>query len=284
MPLERKTRQEILFSWPSLLLVLRRLSLLILLLLAVSLLLFQIAKKERVEAFRQGALTVLTPVIEVLGLPVDYLVDFTSTIGDIATVYESNQLLKAENVRLSSLENEMRVMQAENRYLRKMLNVVPEAAEMKITARVIGDGSGPFSHSVLINAGLSNGVVNGMAAYSDKGIVGRVVSVDDTSARVLLLTDLNARVPVITDISRERSIAAGNNTGLLNLQYLPEDTRIQVGELVIASGDSAFFPSGTAVGVVESVEDGDVKVRPLFDRARLEYVTLVRFVTGGGGE
>lgn len=281
MPLERKTAQQIFFSWPSLLIVLRRMSLVILLFVALALLLFQIAKKDRVEAFREGAIGVLTPVVEVLGLPVDYLSDFFGTLGDIARVHEHNALLQAENARLSSLENDMRVMKAENKYLRKMLNVVPEAAEVRITARVVGDASGPFTHSVLINAGLANGVEKGMVAFSDQGVVGRVVSVDDNSARVLLLTDLNARVPVITEISRERSMAAGNNTGLLQLEYLPEDTGIKLGELVMASGDSMFFPPGLVVGVVESVSEGEVEVRPLFEKARLEYITLVRLMPSG---
>lgn len=277
MPLERKTRQQVLFSWHSLLMVLRRASLLLLLLLAISLLLFQAAKKDKIEAFRDHALGVITPIIEVLGLPVGYVQDFFGALGHLGTVYTENAELKAENIKLTAQQDEMRLLKAENRYLRKMMNVIPESKIFYITARVVADASTPYNHSILINTGISNGVERGMVAFSDNGVVGRVVSVDDNSSRILLLTDLNARVPAITELARERAIAAGTNGTLLKLDYLPEDTHVKVGEQVITSGDGAYFPQGLVVGIVESVKDNEVLVRPLFDEQRLEYVTLVRF-------
>lgn len=266
------------FSWMALLNVFRRLSLVLLLLAAFFILGLQLSKRDRLEAIRAQVVDVLSPVLEVLGLPIDYAHTLASRLGGWVSMADDNARLRAENIRLKNLDDDVRVLRAENRYLRKVLNVVPEPLIRKVTARVIGDASGVYNHSLLINAGSDDGIEIGMVALSDKGVVGRIVSVEENSSRVLLLTDINSRLPVISEFSRERAMAQGSNGELLVLNYLPEDTHIKVGEQIITSGDGTYFPIGMGIGLVESMDDNEIKVRPFYDKQRLEYVVLVKFV------
>ncbi len=276
MPISHSKRGG--FSWMALLNVFRRLSLVLLLLAAFFILALQLSKRDRLEAIRGHVVSVLSPVLEVLGLPIDYAHGLASQLGGWVGIADENAMLKAENARLQTMEDDVRVLRAENRYLRKVLNVVPEPMERKVTARVIGDASGIYNHSLLINAGTEDGVEIGMVALSDKGIVGRIVSAEANSARVLLLTDINSRVPVISEFSRERAMAQGSNGDLVRLNYLPEDSRIKIGEQIITSGDGIYFPIGVGIGLVENIDNNDIWVRPFYDKQRLEYVVLVKFV------
>jgi rod shape-determining protein MreC len=275
MPIQRHDRGA--FSWEMLASVFRRLSLVILLAAALFILALQLSKRDRLDAIRGHVVSVLAPVLEVLGLPVDYAHTLATRLGDWVSLSDQNALLKAENARLHSVEDDVRILRAENRYLRKMLNVVPDAVEQSITARVIGDTSGVYDHALIINAGSEEGVINGMVAISDKGIVGRIANVQKHSAEVLLLTDINSRVPAITEFSRERGIATGANQDLIRMNYLPEDTRVKVGEQILTSGDAVFFPVGLGIGLVEKISDNEVWIRPFYDKQRLEYVVLVKF-------
>ena len=276
MPIQRHDRGAS-FSWETLASVFRRLSLVILLAAAFFILTLQLAKRDRLDAIRGHVVSVLSPVLEVLGLPVDYAHTLASRLQNWVSLADQNALLKAENARMHSLEDDVRIMRAENRYLRKLLNVVSEPVEQSITARVIGDTSGVYDHALLINAGTEDGVVNGMVAISDKGVVGRIANVEGHSAEILLLTDINSRVPAITEFSRERGIATGANQDLIKMDYLPEDTRVKIGEQILTSGDGTFFPVGLGIGLVEKISDSEVWVRPFYDKQRLEYVVLVKF-------
>ena len=277
MPIER-ARHHAIFSLGALASVFRRLSLVLLLCAALGILLIQLAKKERIEALRGHVVATLSPVLEVLGLPVEYAHQLAERMQHFLFVYDENLRLRGENARLTSVQEDLRILHAENRYLRKMLKVVPEPVRMFITARVTGDASGPYNHTLIINAGSMHGVVEGMVALSDRGLVGRVVQVEDNTSRILLLTDINSRIPSITEFSRERGIASGVNGELLRLNYLPEDTRVKVGEQVLTSGDGLFFPAGMGVGIVENIVDNEVWIRPYYDKQRLEYITLVKFI------
>lgn len=266
------------FSWITLISVFRRLSLLVLLLVAFFILALQLAKRDRLEEARGYVVSVLSPVLEVLGLPAEYAHGLAENLRGWVNLADENAGLRNENARLKQLEADVRILRAENRYLRKVLNVVPEPLERFVTARVVGDASGVYNHSLLLNAGTEEGVEHGMVAISDKGVVGRVVSVEAHSARVLLLTDLNSRVPAITEFSRERGMVVGTGGDLVKLQYLPEDSRVRVGEQVVTSGDGVFFPLGMGLGTVEKIEDQEVWLRPFYDKQRLEYLVLVKFV------
>jgi len=39
------------------------------------------------------------------------------------------------------------------------------------------------------------------------------------------------------------------------------------------------FPPGLSVGIVSSVSEGEVRIQPFVDWARLEYVTILRYRT-----
>jgi rod shape-determining protein MreC len=129
-----------------------------------------------------------------------------------------------------------------------LLGLPPELLATGLTARLIGEASGPFSAARIANAGAEVGVKNGFAAINEYGLVGWVSSVGKRSSRVLLLTDPNSRIPVMGETSRVRAIMVGDRSEQPEMLYMSDASRLRPGERIMTSGDGGMFPRGILVG------------------------------------
>lgn len=232
-----------------------------------------------VERLRLQVSDVATPVLAVLSEPVDTLTAGVEQVERWVHLAEENARLREERERLLRWQAVAQRLEAENADLRRLLDVVPEPDARYRTARVIADRTGTFAQSVLVSAGTRDGVGKGQVAVAGEGLVGRVVGASERASRVLLITDLNSRVPVFVGEARARAVLAGDNSDRPKLIHVVPGSEIDVGDAVITSGIAGGFPAGLPVGVVQSVDDGRIRVEPNVDRARLEYVRLVDFGT-----
>jgi rod shape-determining protein MreC len=72
-------------------------------------------------------------------------------------------------------------------------------------------------------------------------------------------------------------VLAGDNTGQPRLMYLAQDVRVSPGDRVVTSGHGGTMPPGLPVGVVASVGDRGVLVRPYADWGRMEFVRVLDY-------
>lgn len=229
---------------------------------------------ERVRASISDA---VTPVLDVISRPVatfDRLVDEASTLTMLRA---ENARLQAENQRLIDWQAAARKLSSENQQLKGLLNFAPGAEPGFISGRVIADSGGAFVHSILVNAGLRDGVSKGQAVITGDGLVGRVHGVGSRSGRVLLITDLNSRIPVVVEATRTRAILAGDNSERPRLIHMPPGATVSIGDRIVTSGHGGAFPPGVPVGVVAHSGEGGVTVKPYVHRDRLEYVRVVDY-------
>ena len=242
---------------------------------AIALMIMSKTGNPTISKIRMQITDAVVPVISVVGRPMDAFYDAGTWISEMAQLRQQNVMLKNQNLELLQWQAAAKSMEAENEALRKLMNVVSARSSSYITARVVSDVSGPYVHSALMSGGSNEGIHKDQPVISEMGLMGRVVDVGNSTARVLLLNDINSRVPVIAENAQIKSILVGNNTGFPSLSYLASDNKIQVGERIVTSGDGGIFPKGIAVGVVTSVEDGVVSVQPFVEPSKVEYVTVV---------
>jgi rod shape-determining protein MreC len=190
---------------------------------------------------------------------------------------EENAQLKQERERLLQWQAVARRLEWENRNLRQLLNFVPDPQSRAVGARVVANASNAFAHSVVVNAGTSDGVDRGHVVVTGEGLAGRVVAVSPRSALVLLTTDLNSRVPVLVGAERVRAILAGDNSEQPRLTHLLQDGAIREGDTVVTSGLAGGFPPGLMVGVVADAGGPTLRVQPFVDRSRLEFVRVIDY-------
>lgn len=252
-----------------------------LLALSVGLMVLGKAEMPIVEQVRTMVADAFVPLLDALSRPVATVAEMGQKASAMMNVYSENQRLREENDRLLRWETVARNLETENRNLRDVLRLAPESAVSYVTARVVGDAAGMFVRSVLVTAGARDGVAKGQTAITGDGLVGRVGEVGERSARILLLTDLNSQVPVLIENSRARAILAGDNSDQPKLTFLPSDVRSQVGDRIITSGHGGVFPPGLPVGIISSVSDSGVRVKPFVQFYRLDYVRLIDYGLSG---
>ncbi|HEY7063174.1 MAG TPA: rod shape-determining protein MreC [Chloroflexota bacterium] len=200
------------------------------------------------------------------------------TLGTVATIQQARQLreqnvayrdeidrLQAEMVRLRELE-------LENQDLRNLLGLRQQAppGEM-IAVRVVARDPLPFAQVLVVDGGSEQGVREDLPVLTWRGLVGRVIEVQPTSARVLLVTDANSSISgrIENPDSRATGVVRGRNDQWLLMQYLPQQEEVKTGDLVITSGLGGVFPAGLPVGKIAQVRRRD---QDLFQEALVEPV------------
>jgi len=233
---------------------------------------------ERIRADLQD---LATPALEAVSVPIDMAGEWFGSLEALYAVQERNESLRRQVAALELWRAEAQRLIAENEQLRELLQVVPDGHRRVVTARVIADSGGAFVQSMLLNAGEGDGLRRGLAVTNELGLVGRIVEIGQRSARVLLVTDRNSRIPVVVERTRDRAILAGDNSGAPNLDHLPVDPDIAVGDTVVTSGHDGVLPPGVPVGEVVDVGPGGIRVRPHVNWNRVEFVRVIDYQPRG---
>jgi rod shape-determining protein MreC len=217
------------------------------------------------------------PLIHVVSTPVETARDTASEVQSYFSLKEQVEILLRENQALQDWEQQARNLKSENESLRALLKMTPSPRVSFISAPVIADASSGFVRGVIALAGRENGVSKGQAAMVGNGMVGRVQDVGERVSRVMLLTDINSRLPILIERTRDQAVLAGNNSDQPDINYLPRDADIKVGDHVVTSGVGGAFPPGLPVGEVAEIAEGKIYVRPFADLGRLEFIRMVDY-------
>ncbi|GAB5389334.1 MAG: rod shape-determining protein MreC [Alphaproteobacteria bacterium] len=217
------------------------------------------------------------PLLEFASRPTHALNASLAKYENWQNLAAENERLKLENERLRGWHAEATRLTHENTDLRQLVAAKPRAASHYISAPVIGEASGGYVRSIIVSAGLQDGIDNGQAVRTGSGVVGQVTEASDSTARILLLTDMNARLPVLLEGSRSHAMLVGDNTSQPVLRYLDEKTMPKLGERLVTSGTGGLMPKGLPVGVVTSVEDGLVRITLSADLEALNMVSVIDY-------
>ena len=256
--------------------LLQRFAFLLLLATAVGLILVSRIDRPLVERSRALVADIFEPVLSAVAQPVAAVNAVVGWVDDILFVHEENFRLRTENARLLQWQEVARRLEQDNASLRRLLSAGPDLSNSFVTGRVIADGGGSFVRTALLNIGGKDGVKKGQAVIGEGGYVGRVAEVGYRASRILLLTHLNSRLPVMLQEGGHRAVLTGDNSPFPRLEYLSGAAKPAVGMHVVTSGDGGQFPAGIPVAEIVSL-DGGVRVRPLVDLGRLDFLRVMQF-------
>lgn len=173
-------------------------------------------------------------------------------------------------------------LKVENQRLRLLLNSPLRQDEYKKIGEVLTAETDTYRQQVVINQGKNDGAYVGQPVIDEKGVIGQIISVGETTCRVLLLTDVTHSLPVQVLRNDVRLIASGTGrTDELRLENVSRSTDIEKGDLLVTSGLGGRFPEGYPVAVVENVSrDGQnyfatITAKPLASLERLRYILLL---------
>ncbi|VAV96499.1 Rod shape-determining protein MreC [hydrothermal vent metagenome] len=258
-----------------------RASLVLLILISVGLLVSG-RNSERETAFsgiRKIGDDVASPVMWVVNQPGNGFRYITHWIGSYWNAGKRVRELEAENKTLRQWEALSHALHSKILRYEQLLAMQGEAEVRVISTRIIAEAQGPFARSALLRAGRGDGVVKGQAVVDPDGLVGRIISVGNRSARVLLLNDLNSRIPVMFEGTLARAILAGDNSSDPKLIYTAREFIPKIGTRISTSGDDGVLPAGISVGEVVAVEEQggvrELRVRMYANLSAIDFVQIL---------
>ena len=219
--------------------------------------------------------------------PVEFVSNLFSEYNELKDVYKENKILKAKLSSYASVEVNTDVLSKEIDELKKMLNIeyLPTDYNVKTTSFV--RESDDWNNEITIDLGSLAGVSKDMVVISSKGMIGKVTSVTEVTARVQLLTAENPTSALLIQVINGDQ----NVYGLLNrydieskcfeITLFSDVEKFEDNAKVITSGLGGKAPKGIYIGTVESSivsEDGTsktIRVKPAADFNDLSYVAVV---------
>jgi len=235
------------------------------------------------EPLRETVLTLLTPVTVLGESP--YLLGriAADTLASRESLEARLKALEADNLALSHLAQQYRVLREENDRLLALAGSRARLPVDVLAAEIIGIVPTANSHQVIVDKGRREGVAAGQAVIDASGLFGQVIETGQYTSRVLLVADRDHAVPVEINRNGVRSVAGGSgHIDRLELEFVPVTTDIKPGDLVVTSGLGGRFPRGYPVGEVKAVSIDPissfavVSVKPAaqLDRSRHVLITV----------
>ncbi|NCC24802.1 MAG: rod shape-determining protein MreC [Deltaproteobacteria bacterium] len=182
---------------------------------------------------------------------------------DLVHVREALDALRMERNRLMEELAQAREEVAEAERLRRILNFSPPSGWKREGVRVVGQRMGPNAllETIMLDKGSMQGVKPDSPVIAPDGVIGRVYRVGLNYSTVLLLSDPNSRIPVLSQSSRTPGILYGQGEGFpLTLRYVPVNSPMSEGEVLVTSGMAGIFPKGLPVARVSRIEGSETSL------------------------
>lgn len=170
---------------------------------------------------------------------------------------------------------ESAAVREENARLKAVLGLVDGETKPVAIARLIGSTAASARRFALLGVGTSQGVQIGMPVRAPLGLVGRVLEVSNSSARVLLITDSESVVPVRRASDGMPAFATGAADGTIRLRLISLGINpLRVGDPFVTSGAGGLYRPDTAFAVVTRLLPDGAMARPLADPGTTEFVVV----------
>jgi rod shape-determining protein MreC len=238
---------------------------------------------------------ILAPIEDIVSAPIYFTARLLARIsfavsdagGDFATLETLQQRNAELEVQLAELQGELinlREIASDYERLASLLEYTSSTQGREyITADVIGQEQYGFIRSIIINQGTRSGITVGMPVVTDQGLVGRVFRVTASTSQVQLVTDRNSFISSRLQSSRIEGtiVGEGLETGSLEMRYIPLNSQVLPGDLIVTTGLGGNFPPDLVVGQVISVRNlefeltQNAQVASLIDFSKLEFVLVI---------
>jgi rod shape-determining protein MreC len=227
---------------------------------------------------------------------------------DLRGVRDQETVLEVQRENLVTELNDAREQSARADQLEALLGLKDRVKHPTVAARVLGSDATHWFRSLMVDRGGFDGVAVGDGVVAPDGVVGRVAKVTHTTAQVLSMHDRGSVIPARVRRSRQAGVLiggvrpsqveqlAGEAGGTLpppemlaELKYLHRSADVQVGDVVVTSGQDGRFPPGVPIGTVVRVVRAKtetflkVYVAPVLDFGTLEEVLIVISPPDGKG-
>lgn len=248
---------------------------------ALAIVLISVGENLRFGALRGAAATVVEPVQALMSGTGNGIHDFFGAFASFGDAADENKRLKA---RVAELERQLamqRGLSVTNQQLTRSLGLRDSLHLHTVAATVIALDPERLSQAITIDSGTRQGVRKGMSVLGQRGLIGKVVSVQAHSSQVRLISD--PTLPVNIEVASNHLAGTLNVTGdrmAVQLLGATTDVKLQAGDVLVTSGLGGNFPKGLPVAALVSFKYQPYGVTqtadatPLDSLGQLEYVLV----------
>ena len=200
---------------------------------------------------------ILNPIIYISKTPsllVRNLISFFSSREDLRLTI---QTLEKENLKIQSINTLLEEISFENKRLNSLWDSIKEEPGQYslVKKKHLSTNELKPVMTIGINRKEKGYAVNN-AVISEKGVLGRIISLGLYQAEVLLVEDPRSLIPVTSSSSRLHAILQGSGLGRLgNLKNIKKTANFEIGEKLYSSGLGGIFPTGYPIAKIESIVD-----------------------------
>lgn len=228
----------------------------------------------------------------VLSEPVNMVVRFVNSVDDLVNTFEENEALKSKIDQAYEMQVRIADLETENEKLRSQLDLSETLSEFTtVNATVISRNPDQWTETLIINVGENKKLKPNMAVMAGNGLVGRVIEVYPTSAKVLLLMSQKSKDGMVsariqTDDKGASAIGVLSEYDPQTKEYLmtqvSPDAKVKKGNMVITSGLGGVIPSTLLIGEVTSTQMDDyglfqiVRIKPAGEMTDIRFVTVIQ--------
>ncbi len=206
-----------------------------------------------------------------------------SWVGGYFRALNENEVLRQENIILSSRVARSREAIIENERLRRLIGF-RDTTDLQLKAvRIIDKDVTQQQNYLTLDAGSRDSIEVDMAVIDERGVIGKVVLVSENYSRVMPFLNTHFRIPAKVQPLQAFGMIRweGGRTDRLRLDHVVKTEPVQQGHLVVTSGYSGVFPPGLPIGTVDSVSartgrnELTVFVRPAASISSAEYAFVI---------
>ena len=204
--------------------------------------------------------------------------DLSGGLRSRSALLSENEDLKNKLLVYSLSQNELETLRNENTSLKIQLGYVMESELEQVTAHVTARQVSPDAATISIDRGSDDGLAVGNPVIVEEGVmIGKISQVTSKSATVRLLSDRNSKTAAtILNQDRTLGIVEGSSGALLNFDFIPQSTELNINDVVVTSGLEEATPYGFVIGIVNSISSNETDP---FKQAVIESVVDYRRYT-----
>lgn len=196
---------------------------------------------------------VVFPMRVLAGLPAEAWNVTSAYFISRAEFDEAQHKLRESLLRARSEQARLAYISHENARLRNLLELRLRSRPEPLVAEVVNTASLPFSNRIVLSKGRSQGIQPAQGVYNDRGVIGRLSRVDADTSQALMLTDKNFWVAARVRRNGMLVLLQGSGSGHMRLRFVPADTDIKSGDILVTDGGGGTFPAGLPVSKVQKV-------------------------------
>ena len=197
--------------------------------------------------------------------------------ADLDELKKENSELKQKNSDLEESLRKLEMTESENKTLKEYLKLSEQYKQFEtVPAYIINKDISNYSKIYVINAGSKSGIQKNMIVISAEGLVGHIISVTETTAKVQTIIDSSNVVSSTVENSGDNVICRGMlENKKLKATYVSTTTTLNQGEKLYTSGMGGIYPKGIYIGSIkEIVETKNITDRFFYVETAVDFDNL----------